>query len=80
MPEQVPPYAQTAGAPPQVGAKINSLTQVVEDLKEQRALHERLRAALLEFPEALDDEGRFTGFDVVGWELPYPRVRGASAG
>ena len=58
-------------------AKINSLTQVVEDLK-NNVLFTNAFEWRFEFPEVLDDEGRFTGFDVVIGNPPYLRVRGAS--
>ena len=45
-------------------AKIDSLTQVVEDLK-NNVLFTNAFEWRFEFPEVLDDEGRFTGFDVV---------------
>ncbi|MCB9165369.1 MAG: class I SAM-dependent DNA methyltransferase [Flavobacteriales bacterium] len=53
-------------------AKINSLTQVVEDLK-NNVLFTNAFEWRFEFPEVLDDEGRFTGFDVVIGNPPYIR-------
>lgn len=56
-------------------AKINTLTQVVDDLK-NNVLFTNAFEWRFEFPEVLDDDGRFTGFDVVIGNPPYLRVRG----
>lgn len=53
-------------------AKINTLTQVVEDLK-NNVLFTNAFEWRFEFPEVLDDDGRFTGFDVVIGNPPYIR-------
>ncbi|MDX9751561.1 MAG: Eco57I restriction-modification methylase domain-containing protein, partial [Flavobacteriales bacterium] len=52
--------------------KINKLSQVVDDLK-NNVLFTNAFEWRFEFPEVLDDAGRFTGFDVVIGNPPYIR-------
>jgi len=55
-------------------AKIDKLQTEIEDLR-NAAIYDEAFEWRFEFPEVLDEDGKFTGFDVVIGNPPYLRVR-----
>ncbi len=55
--------------------EIEKLNAEIEEVKSNRVFENAFEWRF-EFPEVLDDEGRFIGFDVVVGNPPYMRIRG----